>query len=185
MWWSVRCRSVRPLVPAAAPVFQAVLVSTDTDHMNVRHCPRCDRDLPLNTLDFRDSGRTRLRSYCRDCAKSAWRDWYSKDEHRQRHHQLVGERRRARANRHRGIVRALKRQPCADCGKTCPAEAMDFDHLWAKRLDTSRLPHVSGTVTMLEGVEKCEVVCANCHRIRTKHRLVESLKLHENESESG
>ena len=145
--------------------------------MATRRCPRCERDLPKADFDFRDAERTRMQSYCRMCAKSAWREWSSKDENRERHCRLVGKRRRARIDRHRAIVRELKQQPCADCGKTYPPEAMDFDHIGEKRLEISRLLYVSGTAALLAEIAKCEVVCSNCHRIRTKRRLMEALKL--------
>ncbi len=152
--------------------------------MTVKHCPRCERDLHLEAFDFRDAARTRLQSYCRGCAKAAWRDWYSRDANRERHCRLVGRRRNARIKRHREIVRSIKQQPCADCGKTFPPEAMDFDHIGEKRVEVSRLIYVSGTAALLSEIEKCEVVCANCHRIRTIRRLVEGIELRKDESES-
>ena len=62
---------------------------------------------------------------------------------------------------------------------------MDFDHIGSKRLEVSRLVFVSGTAALLEEIKKCEVVCANCHRIRTMRRLTEALKRRKDEQESG
>ena len=62
---------------------------------------------------------------------------------------------------------------------------MDFDHIGSKRLEVSRLLYVSGTAALLAEIAKCEVVCANCHRIRTKRRLVEAIKRRKDEPESG
>jgi len=61
---------------------------------------------------------------------------------------------------------------------------MDFDHIGEKRVEVSRLIYVSGTAALLSEIEKCEVVCANCHRIRTIRRLVEGIELRKDESES-
>ena len=144
--------------------------------MSERRCPRCGRSLPLEAFDYRNAERTRLQSYCRECAKSAWREWYAKEENRERHCRLVRERRRARIDRHRTIILQLKSRPCADCGKTFPPEAMDFDHIAEKRIEVSRLLYISGTATLLAEIAKCEVVCANCHRVRTKRRLLERRK---------
>lgn len=152
--------------------------------MTVKRCPRCERDLHLEAFDFRDAARTRPQSYCRDCAKAAWRDWYSRDVNRERHCQLVGKRRRARIKRHREMIRSIKQQPCADCRRTFPPEAMDFDHIGEKRIEVSRLVYVAGTAALLAEIEKCEVVCANCHRIRTMRRLVEGVELRKDDSES-
>jgi len=151
--------------------------------MTVKRCPRCERDLHLEAFDFRDAARTRLQSYCRGCAKAAWRDWYSRDANRERHCRLVRKRRNTRIKRHREIVRSIKQQPCVDCGKTFPPEAMDFDHIGEKRVEVSRLLYVSGTAALLAEIEKCEVVCANCHRIRTRRRLVDRSELRKDESE--
>jgi hypothetical protein len=66
-------------------------------------------------------------------------------------------------------VNELKNRPCADCGGRFPPCAMDFDHVLGKkiddvsgiRIDTGRWERV------LAEIEKCELVCANCHRVRT------------------
>jgi len=66
-------------------------------------------------------------------------------------------------------VNELKNRPCADCGGRFPPCAMDFDHVLGEkiddvsgiRIDTGRWERV------LAEIEKCELVCANCHRVRT------------------
>jgi hypothetical protein len=55
---------------------------------------------------------------------------------------------------------------------------MDFDHIGPKRNEVSQLVYVSGTEALLEEIKRCEVVCANCHRIRTVRRLRASAKTH-------
>ena len=72
----------------------------------------------------------------------------------------------------RALVDAYKDQPCMDCGNEYPSYVMDCDHrdpsqkLYsindaAKRLSMQKL---------LDELAKCDVVCANCHRIRTRVR---------------
>ena len=61
-------------------------------------------------------------------------------------------------------------KPCHDCGETYHQEVMEFDHVRGeKRWDVSQNMWRS-----LEEVEaeiaKCELVCANCHRLRTVAR---------------
>ena len=62
----------------------------------------------------------------------------------------------------------LKQKPCADCGKIFPPYVMDFDHRnrSTKRFNVGRMIHESWERIKIE-VEKCDLVCANCHRIRT------------------
>jgi hypothetical protein len=48
---------------------------------------------------------------------------------------------------------------------------MDFDHLGDKIAEVSLMVPTYGTKSLLAEVAKCDVVCANCHRIRTYERL--------------
>ena len=71
------------------------------------------------------------------------------------------------------FIEALKDVPCADCGIKYPPVCMDFDHLpqYEKKFTISRSTHITVEALLLE-VAKCEVVCANCHRIRTANRRI-------------
>src|SRR2546428_6330689 len=63
-------------------------------------------------------------------------------------------------------VDAVKRQPCGDRGGRFPPFIMDFDHVRGKKvMEVSRFRsgRLAGARLQAE-VEKCEVVCANCHR---------------------
>jgi hypothetical protein len=71
----------------------------------------------------------------------------------------------------RARIDALKTGPCADCGNVFPPECMDFDHVRGnKAIKVSALVACSAERLMAE-VAKCDLVCANCHRIRTRARL--------------
>jgi hypothetical protein len=65
---------------------------------------------------------------------------------------------------------ALKGGPCADCLGIFPPCAMDFDHVRGIKLfDVSK--GVSKTwLVLVEELAKCELVCSNCHRVRTSKR---------------
>lgn len=59
---------------------------------------------------------------------------------------------------------------CADCGETNPI-VLDFDHLRDKKYNVSQMVHDGFSWVAIEKeMKKCEVVCANCHRIRTHNR---------------
>jgi hypothetical protein len=70
--------------------------------------------------------------------------------------------------------------PCADCGSFYPAVVMDFDHLpGSTKVGTiGSLKHRLGMDGLLEEISKCEIVCSNCHRIRTLARLMERQQSH-------
>lgn len=66
---------------------------------------------------------------------------------------------------------------CTDCGFSEHPAALEFDHLpqFEKLFDIGRAVYkVAWTAILLE-IEKCEVVCSNCHRIRTAERRGESM----------
>ena len=61
--------------------------------------------------------------------------------------------------------------PCVDCGEDDPI-VLEFDHLRDKRVNVSALANSAVPFDrVLAEIEKCEVVCANCHRRRTCTRL--------------
>ena len=60
---------------------------------------------------------------------------------------------------------------CIDCGNKNPI-VLDFDHLKDKKYNVSRMIHDGFSwAAIKKEIAKCEVVCANCHRIRTHERL--------------
>lgn len=74
----------------------------------------------------------------------------------------------------REYVRKMKESsPCRDCGNSFPYYVMDFDHLDGKlKINEINFLAATGRIGALKTeILKCEVVCANCHRIRTYKRL--------------
>lgn len=64
--------------------------------------------------------------------------------------------------------------PCADCMGQFPSECMDFDH----RDPSKKVRGVAAMIGAAQNLEtikaeiaKCDLVCANCHRIRTAKQL--------------
>lgn len=61
--------------------------------------------------------------------------------------------------------------PCVDCGQKYAGCVMDFDHVENNKLGgVSTLISTSGRNKVWEEIAKCELVCANCHRLRTHKR---------------
>jgi hypothetical protein len=80
----------------------------------------------------------------------------------------MAQRREAR----RALIVRLKAVPCVDCKGSFHQASMQFDHLPGvpKRFTIGeRYAHV-GEAELLEEISKCEVVCANCHAVRTFNR---------------
>lgn len=136
-----------------------------------KRCPRCGITKAASEFGVRTANSNVLRTYCRPCSRKVWRVWYSRERNRQKHLAQVAARRRKRIERHRKLLQDVKSQPCADCGGRFPYYVMDFDHLGDKVAEVSLMAPSYGTESLLAEVAKCDVVCANCHRIRTFRRL--------------
>lgn len=126
-----------------------------------RKCSRCETTRPiemfytsLEAKRAKREGRKRFLAPCRVCQR-----------------EINGERMRPR----REYADAIKAERgCADCGLRLPAhpEVFDFDHLdHTAKVATIATFMTKGTFEELVAeIAKCEVVCANCHRIRTRKR---------------
>lgn len=77
---------------------------------------------------------------------------------------------------------ALKSKPCVDCNNSFPPECMDFDHLpGQQKLFAIGITKTRSWESIQAEIDKCDLVCANCHRIRTTARKREHRKVDINE----
>lgn len=83
----------------------------------------------------------------------------------------------AKRQRRIWLAELKESSPCKDCSVYYPSYVMDFDH----RDNSNKVANVSTLVTyswkkLLEEIEKCDLVCANCHRKRTHQRKIDKDK---------
>jgi hypothetical protein len=91
-------------------------------------------------------------------------------------HQIRTEARREatsslRISAFRARVNEYKKTPCHDCGHRYPPVVMQFDHVRGEKVGSISNMHGGPWARVLVEIEKCEVVCAVCHRLRTELRL--------------
>ena len=65
---------------------------------------------------------------------------------------------------------------CVDCGYNTHPEVLQFDHLEDKTFGISSNRNLAKS-RILEEIKKCQVVCANCHIVRTTNRAREKTRL--------
>lgn len=66
-----------------------------------------------------------------------------------------------------------ERHPCMDCKTSYPYYVMDFDHVRGKKhKNVAELIPTLSKKKIDEEIAKCEVVCSNCHRVRTHMRKI-------------
>jgi hypothetical protein len=76
---------------------------------------------------------------------------------------------------HREVIAKAKDVPCMDCKNRFSSVCMDFDHVRGKKSFT-----IAGVMhykleRLVAEIAKCDVVCANCHRLRTASRRMSLL----------
>lgn len=127
-----------------------------------RTCTKCGASKPLTEEHFKEVSRRGSKYFegrCRECMKKYHREyrWENLPEHIERKRQHVDD---------------LKKASCLDCGHSFPSVCMDFDHVRGKkRAGITKMIYQSWSFeTLVEEIAKCELVCANCHRIRTQNR---------------
>lgn len=100
------------------------------------------------------------------------RDYHAKRSPEQKQAKLDGQ--RARAKETITALRAFKGlKGCADCGESDPI-VLDFDHRdqATKSFNIGDVARLGWSLKKaLAEAEKCDVVCANCHRRRTAKQL--------------
>ena len=134
--------------------------------MKRKECPKCEQTLPLSKYGKRRDGRPT--SYCKECQRRLSKQHYqeNKKKYNQRRRVLQKEQQK----NIRQVRDILKSEPCTDCGKKHPTWAMDFDHR-----DPSKKSFTIGRAAttaisykkFMKEIEKCDLVCALCHRYRT------------------
>ena len=137
-------------------------------------CSGCRVAKPVEEFNFRYRAKGIRHSYCRECGKRLTQSHYKRNK------RSYLDRNTRAYQRHRELIRRIKARPCADCGIQYPYYVMDFDHREGEEklfgLNSVARMTISG---ILREIEKCDVVCANCHRERTHRRWLAGLKFEE------
>lgn len=133
----------------------------------MKRCGICRVSRPVD--HFHRRGASGRQGICRDCRKKTDSERYAANPVA---HALL------RTKRRKDIslwAFELKRgQPCTDCGLVFHPAAMQWDHTGTNKIEpVAEMSNrgVSKTKILAE-IAKCEIVCANCHAVRTFERRV-------------
>lgn len=93
------------------------------------------------------------------------RKWYAAN--REAHIKRVRKVNRRRYVEARQFIRGhLQKNPCVDCGNS-DIRVLELDHVRGKKdFNVSDMAKQSSLTVIQKEIAKCEVRCANCHRIR-------------------
>ena len=142
-----------------------------SDPSALRLCARCRTAKPLSEFPIKNAVRGTYRSYCRPCCSD-----YGKEHYRKNTAAYMA-RAKVRSpfdrKRNREFVAAyLAAHPCVDCGEADPV-VLEFDHRdpGTKKAEVGRLMNNTTVGVVRAEIEKCDVRCGNCHRIRTARQF--------------
>jgi hypothetical protein len=132
----------------------------------MKTCPRCKIEKPKSEFHKRSGRSGGLQSECKTCRSERHQNTYA--DRRDRQIALSLAYRKTLLDR----VNKLKQDPCQDCGGSFPSYVMDFDHRdgRTKVNSISKLVQRGSWAKILAEIVKCDLICANCHRIRTWRR---------------
>lgn len=134
-------------------------------HMKKKECSECHDSFTYDNFYPKKGTPDGYSYYCHECTSDQAKKYY-------RNNKGVREKAIARAKESKReaqtfVLDYLSTHPCVDCGEGRPA-CLDFDHLRDKECNVSYLvAHGYGVEKVKREIEKCEVRCANCHRIKT------------------
>ncbi|HVS84664.1 MAG TPA: hypothetical protein VHD91_03445 [Gaiellaceae bacterium] len=128
-------------------------------------CGACGETKPSS--EFHLSTRYGRQRWCKVCRKAYDRHYWAKNAERRRRQSK--EQRRRLLEWHHELKAST---PCADCGGRFHPEAMTWDHLPGseKIAEVSLLIRAGKAIQARKEIEKCELVCANCHAVRSYNR---------------
>lgn len=102
--------------------------------------------------------------FCRICSAQQAKEYYNDPKNKQR---IIDNNKDRLLKTKRFVYEYLTSHPCVDCGETRP-ECLDFDHLRDKDMAISLMLRNARSIKSIQKeIEKCEIRCANCHRIKT------------------
>lgn len=113
--------------------------------MDTKVCSKCGRELPISEYHkngFDSQGRQKYRGYCKDCANRIERERYQKKKN---------------------FINSQKIK-CAKCGDT-RVYVLDYHHKDSSQKDFTIGKVKKGSLDLIQKeIDKCTVLCANCHR---------------------
>lgn len=134
----------------------------------MKRCPRCGEVKPLSEFSRNVGRKDGVQSVCKVCRRA-----YDHERYERIHGRSI-EYRPLRSERgRREWMRSLKQDmPCTDCGRIYPPQVMQWDHKpgFEKLGDVSAAFWGRSREEILAEIAKCDLVCANCHAIRTFER---------------
>lgn len=137
--------------------------------METKICTKCEVNKSLDKFFFRNKKANKLHAQCKDCynVSRKYIEHYTKylNEYKER---AINRKETLREVNRKNMIEFLKKHKCVDCNEK-DIVTLEFDHLDRTKKEygiAKMMANFTWDKILIE-IEKCDVVCANCHRKRT------------------
>ena len=132
-------------------------------------CRGCNKEKELEDFPNKKGRKFGKDSLCKDCFNTKQRHYYKTNPKWKESKLKVIKQRKKEI---RSFLQEYKSSnPCKDCGLFWPYYVMDFDHLFDKSFVlAAAIGRCFSNERIKEEINKCDLVCSNCHRVRTHSR---------------
>lgn len=130
----------------------------------MKRCSKCQTKKKLKEFSSCCANKDGFQYYCKACNKKYMEPYVKKNK---KHFSRLAKK------KHKEVyakIAGLKNKPCIDCRKRFPPCVMDFDHVRGKKKFQLSQSISKAWSNIMKEISKCDLVCANCHRIRTHAR---------------
>ncbi len=130
-------------------------------------CSSCKEEKQPKEFNKNKSKKDGLNTMCRVCSNLICKERYknSKGTYLEK---LYERQDRILIETRTFVLEYLKTHPCVHCGQT-NIMTLEFDHLRDKFKDISMMiKQTYGIEAIKKEVDKCQVLCSNCHNIKTQ-----------------
>ncbi len=139
-------------------------------------CSKCGKRKCLSSFNWSNEKKGYKRGECKKCALSIVSDWWKKTSPEKRKEQykqsVIYQSKRADRNSS-WLAGYLKVHPCTKCGES-RILTLELHHINPENKSYKVSDLVSKGCSLkliIVEIGKCDVLCANCHRIETAHQL--------------
>lgn len=147
-------------------------------------CIKCHVEKSIDQYNVRDKKSGKRHTTCKVCHSAYLRQHYlaNKEKYIKKARKWDAENKAEHLDKaRRYVLDYLLKHPCVDCGETDPI-VLQFDHVRGDKFESVSV--ITASVISLKRlkaeISKCEVRCANCHRIKTANeegwRLLDLLR---------
>lgn len=127
----------------------------------MKTCIKCKKDKELKEFRKRKKSIDNHNNICRECQCD-----YQKKHYLINKQKYVDKAKSWKDKERNKFFEYLKSQKCKDCGESDPI-VLEFDHQGNKEFNIAHKIGIIPFKELLKEINKCEVVCSNCHKKRT------------------